>query len=575
MVIKTSKNYHSKLLLTVFFASILFVGLGLSMNQVFAMGDATSTCPNRYDGPIVSFAINNGSNSFNPIANPGVTFNVNTASSYDVTFVIHTSNMSSQNNTSLGTTWNRDDVFGFADGHCVPDSKTTTILPNQDVTLHRTLTNPHPGYYSQSVFFATFSNLSNPVTYHVQWIDSSSTPQTLQAMTTSSSKIHLSWTTPANNGGSEITGYQIKSSTDAGSTWSTIDANTGSTTTTYSDTGLNPSTTYTYRVSAINDIGTSRPSNTATASTPSDVTIASSSTELVATAISSSQINLSWTAPADDGGSEITGYDVERSPDNGNTWYTVIPNTGINNAAYNDTGLSQSTTYTYRVSAINGIGTDSPSNTASATTSTTSGIVLNNIQSTSGSTTLSSNRIMLSDFDVGTGNNRLLVVGVSADRSHVNSITFGGMPLTKKVGSFYNNDAEFWYLENPTGNGAIVVTMNGKTSTVVGAYSFSGVNQTNPMPTKAVRHNVDPNSPTISLTTKFANDWVIDLPSINGNSTIGSSTCTQQWDVNMPSAITGASGSKIVPTQSVVNCKWTANSADFWDDVAIEIKALP
>lgn len=573
---ETPKNYRSKYRLTVFFASILFVGLGLSMNQVFAMGDAPSTCLNRYDGPIVSFAINNGSNTFNPIANPGVVFNVNTGSSYDVTFVIHTSNMSSQNNTSLGTTWYHDDVFAFADGHCMPDSKTTTILPNQDVTLNETLTNPHPGYYSQSVFFATFSTLSNPVTYNVQWIDSSSAPQNLQAMVTSSSKIHLSWTTPANNGGSEITGYQIESSTDAGSTWSTMDENTGSTTTTYYDTELNPSTTYTYRVSAINGMGTSSPSNTATASTPSDVTITSSPTELVATTISSSQINLSWTTPTDDGGSEITGYDVERSPDNGNTWYSVISNTGNNNATYNDAGLSQSTTYTYRVSTINGIGTGSPSNTASATTSTsTSGIVLNNIQSTSGSTTLSSNRIMLSDFDVGTDNNRLLVVGVSADRSHVNSITFGGIPLTKKVGSFYNNDAEFWYLDNPTGNGAIVVTMNGKTSTVVGAYSFSGVNQTNPIPTKAVRHNVNSNSPTISLTTKFANDWVIDLPSIYGGSTIGSSTCTQQWDVNMPSAITGASSSKIVPTQSVINCKWTTNSADFWDDVAIEIKALP
>jgi len=384
----------------------------------------------------------------------------------------------------------------------------------------------------------------------------------------------LSWSAPANNGGSEITGYRIERSTDAGSTWSTIDANTGSTSTTYSDTGLNPNTSYTYRVSAINSVGTSSPSNTASATTPSDVTVPSSPTELAAETISSSQIDLSWAAPANDGGSTITGYDVERSLDNGNTWYIVVSNTGSDDTAYNDTGLSQGTNYTYRVSAINSVGTSSPSNTASATTDTsTSGIVLNNVQSTSGSTTLSSNQITLSDFDAGTGNNRLLVVGVNADQSDVNSITFGGMHLTKKVGSFYNNDAEFWYLKNPTGNGAIVVTMNGQTSAVVGAYSFSGVNQTNPMPTKAVRHNVNPNSPTISLTTKFANDWVLDLPSIYGDSTLGSSTCTQQWDVNMPSAITGASSSKIVPTPGVVNCKWTASSADFWDDVAIEIRA--
>jgi len=570
------RNYHGKYILTVFFASILCVTLCISMNPVFAMGDAPSICANRYDGPIVYFTIDNGSNTFDPIANPGVTFNVNTLDNYNVTFVIHTSNMSSQNNTDPGTTWYHDNVFAFADGHCVPDSTTTSISPDQNVTISRTLTNPHPGYFSQSVFFSTFSTLGNPITYNVQWIASPSAPQNLQAMEASSSKISLSWTSPANNGGSEITGYKIERSTDAGSTWSTIIANTGSTSTTYSDTGLDQNTSYTYRVSAINSVGTSSPSNAASATTSSSITVPSPPTGLDATTISTSQINLSWTAPTNDGGSEITGYDIERSLDNGNTWYTVTSNTSNNDTAYNDTGLSQGTSYTYRVSAINDIGTSSPSDTASATTSTdtTGGIVLNNVQSTSGSTSSSSHQIMLSDFDVGTGNNRLLVVGISADSSDVSSITFGGVHLTKKVGSFYNNDAEFWYLKNPTGNGAIVVTMNGPASTVVGAYSFSGVNQTNPMPTKAVRHNTTPNSPTISLTTKFSNDWVLDLPSIYGGSTLGSSTCAQQWDVNMADTITGASSSKIVPTPRAVTCKWTASSADFWDDVAIEIRAL-
>jgi hypothetical protein len=188
--------------------------------------------------------------------------------------------------------------------------------------------------------------------------------------TASSSQINLSWTAPADNGGSPITGYKIERSTDAGSTWSTVVPSTASTATTYSDTGLAHSTTYTYRVSAINVVGPSLPSSVSSATTLN--IISQPPTGLVATAASSSQINLSWTAPADNGGSPITGYKIERSTDAGSTWSTSTPNTGNTATTYSDTGLVQGTTYTYRVSAINAIGTSSPSNVSSATTATQS-----------------------------------------------------------------------------------------------------------------------------------------------------------------------------------------------------------
>ena len=403
-----------------------------------------------------------------------------------------------------------------------------------------------------------------------------SSPTGLTAMAAYSSQINLSWAAPTNNGGAAIIGYKIERSTDSGSTWSSLVANTGSTSTKYSDTGLNQNTAYTYRVSAINSVGASTPSNIASATTPSNTTVPSPPTGLTTTVMSSSQINLSWTAPSSNGGSAITGYDVERSVNNGNTWSTVISNTGSTNTRYNNTGLSPSTTYTYRVSAINPVGTGSPSNTSSATTTSvvaTSGITIDNVQSTSSSTS-PSNPIMLADFNVGTGNNRLLVVGVSANNNNVASITFGGVPLTKKVSSFHNNDAEFWYMVNPTGTGAIVVTMKGSTSAIVGAYSISGVDQSSPLPTSITNYNSAASSPVVSITTKFANDLVVDLPSIYGGVTLGSPTCTQQWNTNMPSAITGASSSAIQTTAGLATCKWTASSSDLWDDAAIEIAAL-
>src|SRR6267143_6651 len=399
-------------------------------------------------------------------------------------------------------------------------------------------------------------------------------PTSLVANTVSSSQINLSWNAPANNGGSAITGYKIERSTNGGSSWSPP-VNTGSTATTYPDTGLTASTTYMYRVSAINSVGTSSPSNTASATTQTASTIPGAPTSLVANTVSSSQINLSWNAPANNGGSAITGYKIERSTNGGSSWSPPV-NTGSTATTYPDTGLTASTTYMYRVSAINSVGTSSPSNTASATTNsgtTSSSIVLNGIQTTSGTVSSSPYQITLSNVNVGTGNNRLLVVGVEANNNNVASVTFGGVQLTKATSSFANNDVEVWYMTNPAGTGNIIVTMAGSTSVIVGAYSFSGVDQITPIPTSITNHNTASSSPTISITTKYPNSWVLDSPSIYGGVTLSSPTCTQSWDVNMPSAVTGASSSTVQTTAGSVTCSWTASSGDFWDDVAIEVKS--
>src|SRR5206468_2594946 len=151
---------------------------------------------------------------------------------------------------------------------------------------------------------------------------------------------------------------------DGGSTWTTLVANTANPATTYSDTGLTHTTAYTYRVSAINSVGTGSASSTASATTLDGP--ASSSRGLPAATASSSQTNLSWTAPADNGGSAITGYKIERSTDGGTTWSTLVANTGSTATTYSDTGLAHTTTYTFRVSAINSVGTGAASNTASA-----------------------------------------------------------------------------------------------------------------------------------------------------------------------------------------------------------------
>ena len=91
-------------------------------------------------------------------------------------------------------------------------------------------------------------------------------------------------------------------------------------------------------------------------------------TGLEATENGSTRIDLTWTAPSDEGHSAITGYRIEWSADGSAPWADVVADTGSTNAAYSDTGLTAGTTRHYRVSAINSIGAGSPSNVDSATT---------------------------------------------------------------------------------------------------------------------------------------------------------------------------------------------------------------
>ena len=94
-------------------------------------------------------------------------------------------------------------------------------------------------------------------------------------------------------------------------------------------------------------------------------------TGLSATANGATRIDLAWTAPASSGGSPISGYRIESSPDGTSSWSDLEANTNNTNTTYAHTGLAGGTTRHYRVSAINDTGPGRASNVDSATTSQT------------------------------------------------------------------------------------------------------------------------------------------------------------------------------------------------------------
>ena len=98
-----------------------------------------------------------------------------------------------------------------------------------------------------------------------------------------------------------------------------------------------------------------------------DTTAPSTVSGLGATAASSSQVNLSWSAATDAGGSGLAGYKIERCSGAGCTNFAQIATS--TSTSYSNTGLTASTSYSYRVRAYDGSGNNGGySSTASATT---------------------------------------------------------------------------------------------------------------------------------------------------------------------------------------------------------------
>src|SRR6266568_2354397 len=198
-------------------------------------------------------------------------------------------------------------------------------------------------------------------------------PSNLTA-TVSGSQINLSWTASTDNVG--VTGYLVERCQGAGCTTFAQIATPASTT--YNDTGLTAATSYSYRVratDAANNLSPYSTTATATTQTPQPPTTPSN---LTATAASTSQINLSWTASTSNVG--LANYVVQRCQGAGCSNFAQIATpTGT---TYNDTGLASATSYNYRVQAVDSSGTASTfSNTAGATTlSAQNPIVLENQQ---------------------------------------------------------------------------------------------------------------------------------------------------------------------------------------------------
>jgi titin len=273
-------------------------------------------------------------------------------------------------------------------------------------------------------------------------------PSVLSATAISATQINLSWTDNANN----ESGFKVYISTD-GTTFSLL-ATLSANVTSYSSSGLNPATTYYYRVTVFNAVGESAASS-ASATTP-DV-VPTSPSGLSATTISATQINLSWS----DNASNESGFLIERSTDGIN--FTQIGTVGAGVTTYTDSGLAAATTYYYRVRATNSAGNSAYSNIASATTiaaappAAPSNLTL---------TVISASQIDLHWNDNSSNETQFLIERSPNGSSFTQIATVGANVQSFSATGLQSNTRYYFRVRatNSAGNSAYSNTVNAKTS---------------------------------------------------------------------------------------------------------------
>ena len=245
----------------------------------------------------------------------------------------------------ITTSATNDMLIGFA-----ALSASATFTPGQNFTLQTAA--------STDVTAAETGPAATPGTYGATFTLSTARDwqSAVVAAANNPNQVALSWSTSTGGSGT-ILEYLVSRCQGPGCSNFALIGTTPGTTTSFNDTGLSASTSYTYQVQAEDTSFTlsapSTPAGFVTAvpppSLPGDLTVA---------AASSTQNNLSWSASLETGGGTIAKYLVESCHGPGCSIFNQIGTSPI--PGYTDNTVTTGNSYTYRVRAQDTAGNVSP-----------------------------------------------------------------------------------------------------------------------------------------------------------------------------------------------------------------------
>ena len=268
-----------------------------------------------------------------------------------------------------------------------------------------------------------------------------SVPTILRATAVTATSITLGWNASTDNvGGTGVGGYYVYRNGNTTTPYATVTSGTS-----FIDSGLTATTTYTYQVAAFdkasptaNVSAASTPALSVTTLTAPDTIPPSVPTGLRATAVTANSVTLGWSASTDNvGGTGVGGYYVYR---NGNT--TTPYATVTSGTAFLDSGLAATTTYTYQVAAF-----DKATPTANVSAASTPALSVTTPSSPPPS--------VWSGADVGS---------VAAAGSY--SLSSGTFTVNGSGSDIWYNADGFQFVSQPlTGDGSIIARVVSQTNT--------------------------------------------------------------------------------------------------------------
>ncbi|MBN1674114.1 MAG: fibronectin type III domain-containing protein [Kiritimatiellae bacterium] len=257
------------------------------------------------------------------------------------------------------TLWFLDANHGFcgANGKRIYETTNSGASWPYDSSLDKWIMSIHfptayHGYASGGAGVVYRTTIGNP--------DVPNAPSNLTATAVSTTQIDLTWEDKS----SDEDGFKIDRRQSGETAWVRI-TTTGANETAHNDTGLPAATKYYYKVKAYNANGNSPYSEMADDTTLGAAPVPDPPSNLLANAVSSSRIDLTWSDESDN----ETGFIIDRrlsvvEPE----WTTNFVTVGQDVTAYSDTGLLAESKYYYCVRAWNASGESVTSEVAYATT---------------------------------------------------------------------------------------------------------------------------------------------------------------------------------------------------------------